>query len=283
MKKAVNLVRLMIGAALMAAAVNCIFAPMQMVVGGVTGLGITANRVLSQIEFREFPIWVYNLVLNVPLLIWAWRSKGLSFVGKTLVGVGFHTLFLWLIPEKAILDEDYLLSAIVGGAVGGLGVGYVFRAGGSTGGSDLLSALLAKRRPNAAPEILMWIDGAIVAIGCIVFGINRALYAVLAVFVITQVSDRVLEGFCFAKTVFIVTDKPEKISQAVLSQVQRGVSAWKVQGMYTGTEKTLLMCVVAKRELGKLQEVITDNDSEAFVMIQNSSKAMGKGFIQIDQ
>lgn len=283
MKRVIRFCRLILGTALMAAAVNCVFSPMHMVVGGVTGIGITANHVLAELQWKEIPLWLYNLALNVPLVIWAWRSKGAGFVAKTMVGILLHTLFLWLIPEKPILEEDFLLSTIVGGVLMGLGIGQVFRASASTGGSDLLSMLLTKPGRGTAPDMLLWIDGSIVAIGCVAFGLNRALYAVMAVYIVTKLSDGVLEGFSFAKSVFIITNRPEAISKEILEHVQRGVSAWAIRGMYTGQERTLLMCVVEKRELGLLQEVIAENDPEAFVLIQNSGKAVGRGFIEIEQ
>ncbi len=283
MKKAIKFFRLVIGAALMATAVNLVFSPMHMVVGGVTGIGITANRILQEIGWKEIPLWVYNLAFNIPLVLWAWRSKGLTFVGKTIVGIGLHTFFLWLIPERAILEEDYFLAAIVGGVISGLGIGQVFRASASTGGSDLLSVLLTKPGRGNAPDMLMWIDGTIVAMGCVAFGLNTALYSVMAVYIITKLSDGVLEGFNYAKTVYVVTNHAEGISKCILENVNRGVSSWSIKGMYTGEERTMLMCIVEKRELGLLREVIAEHDPAAFILIQQSGKAVGKGFVESEQ
>ncbi len=268
----------------MAAAVNCVFSPMNMVVGGVTGIGITVNHVFEVYGWKTVPLGVFNIVANVPLLLWAWRRLGKGFVGRTLIGTVLLSLFLILIPEKSILqEEDYLLATVVGGTLSGIGIGCVFRGGGSTGGSDLLSLLLAGGKSSRATAILLWIDGIIVAGGCAVFGTNATLYAVFAVILISKLSDGVLTGFRNAKAVTIISEKHESIAKDILMQMERGVTGWNTQGMYTKKEGKTLLCVVSGREVTRLMDIIREKDSAAFVLIQDASKVLGSGFIENEQ
>lgn len=275
---------LVCGTALMALAVNCIFEPMELVTGGLTGLGIILNHILEHLGLWKVPLWLVSLVGNVPLLIWAYVQRGKSLLGGTLMGTLLHTFFLYIIPPMQLLDGDYLLSAAAGGIFMGLGIGLVFSAHASTGGSDLLSILLAgKDNPNAAPGILMFLDGAVVAASVFVLGVNIALYSLLVVVIFSKVSDAVLEGMHFAKAIYIMSDRADEISDALLRQIDRGVTEFHSRGMYTRREGATVFCVIARRELTKLLATVREIDPGAFVVIQDVRSVRGEGFIENPQ
>lgn len=265
----------------MAVSVRCIFEPMELVTGGFTGIGIMLNRILTTMEMGKVPLWVVTLVGNVPLLIWAYLQRGPALIKGTILGTIFNTFFLYIIPNFTIIEEDYLLSSAAGGIIMGLGIGLVFAAGGSTGGSDLLSILLAgKGNPNAAPGILLFLDGAVVLASIFVLGVNIALYSLFVVWMFSKVSDAVMEGMHFAKAVYIMSEHADKISAVLLKELDRGVTEFHSRGMYTEKEGNTVYCVVAKRELTKMLRLIREIDEKAFVVIQDVRSVRGEGFIE---
>lgn len=276
-----KLIFLIIGTGLMALSVRCIFEPMELVTGGFTGMGIMLNRILGTLGFRKVPLWVISFAGNVPLLIWAYFQRGRSLISGTLLGTAFHTFFLYIIPNFPIIEEDYLLSSAAGGIIMGVGIGLVFSVGGSTGGSDLLSILLAgKNNPNGAPGILMVLDGAVVLASIFVLGVNIALYSLFIVWMFSKVSDAVMEGMHFAKAVYVMSDYAEEISGVLLKELDRGVTVFHSRGMYTGKEGKTIYCVVAKREVSKMLGMIRAIDEKAFIVIQDVRSVRGEGFIE---
>ena len=279
-----RLLFLVVGTALMAMSVTCIFEPMELVTGGLTGVGILLNHVLERFGLWTVPLWLVSLIGNLPLLTWAYFQRGAKALGGVLLGTVLHTFFLLVLPPFRLLDGDYLLSAAAGGILMGVGIGLVFSARSSTGGSDLLSLLIAgKDNPNAAPGILMLLDGAVVAASAFVLGINAALYSIFAVVVFSKVSDTVLEGLHFAKAVYIMSDRADEISEALLHQIDRGVTQFHSRGMYTRREGATVFCVIARRELSRLLAAVRQIDPHAFVVIQDVRSVRGEGFIENPQ
>lgn len=275
---------LVCGTALMALSVNCIFEPMELVTGGLTGVGIILNHILEHFGLWTVPLWLVSLIGNLPLLIWAYVQRGKKLLGATLLGTMLHTFFLYAIPSFPLLEDDYLLASAAGGIFMGLGIGLVFAAHASTGGSDLLSLLIAgKDNPNAAPGILMLLDGTVVAASALLLGLNIALYSLFVVVIFSKVSDAVLEGLHFAKAVYIMSDRADEISDALLRQIDRGVTEFHSRGMYTRKEGATVFCVVARREMTKLLAAVREIDPRAFVVIQDVRSVRGEGFIENPQ
>ncbi len=275
-----NSVILIAGTGLMAASVNCVFEPMQLVTGGVTGLGIILKETTRSIVGGEgIPIWVTNLVCNIPLFIVANYTLGKRFLKRGLISAIIFTVFLGVIPITDLPTQDRLLNTILGAVLMGLGLGLVFAVGSTTGGMDLLAVLLQRRfRHLSEAQILAVVDGGIVVVGALIFGLEHALYALVAIFVVTRVSDGIMNGLKFAKVGYVISDKAAEISRRFMKEADRGVTGIEVIGMHTGKRRTMLMCAVSRKEIVELKEIVFEIDPHAFVIITNASEAVGEGF-----
>lgn len=268
------------GTVLMAAAVNLVYEPMNMVTGGFSGIGILVKE-LGRNRFT-IPVWLTNAVLNLPLFIVAGRCLGRRFILNTLYGAVAFTAALSLIPVAPLMEEDFILAALTGGILTGTGIGLVLMTGSSTGGADLLSTLLHEKFPILrVSQYLVAVDSVIVLSGALSFGVRSALYAVIAVFVAGRMMDLVLEGGHAAKLVYIVTDKAGLISDEIMKKLERGVTSIVVTGMYTKKQREMLFTVVSRRELGALTDMVKMADKEAFMIIEDAAEVRGEGFIKV--
>ena len=277
-----NIIFILIGTFLMSMAVNMIYDPMHMVTGGVAGLAIMVKYLTSGIIFTDgIPVWLTTLTLNIPLYLISWKVFGTRYICKSVIGTASYTFFMYLLPVEPMFEADILLSAIFGGVLTGLGLGLVFLAQGTTGGTDMLGILIHYKKPYiSVPRLLLVIDGIIVISGAGLFGLNMALYAVIAVFVVTKVSDGILEGLKFAKMAFIVSDKYQEISDKILAELDRGVTGLEGEGMYSHNGKKMLFCVVSQKEIVTLIDLVYSVDPKAFVTINDAREVWGEGYAQ---
>ena len=271
---------IIIGTALMATAITSCFDAAGMVTGGFSGIAIIVKAGTKGLYGNGVPLWVTNLVLNVPVFILAAKIKGFSFVKKALMGDISLTVWLAVLPAWK-LSEDIFLAALYGGILQGVGIGLVFLGGGTTGGTDLLAAIIQKYMKHySIAQIMQFVDGAVVVAGMYVFGVERALYAIIAVYLVTKVSDGIIEGLKFSKAVYIITDKPDEVSRMVMEDIDRGITGIRAKGMYSGNDKLMLFCVVGKKELVHLKEMIDEIDPKAFVIVGDAREVHGEGFIE---
>lgn len=275
---------IIIGTFLMAASVNLVYDPLDMVTGGVTGLAIVIKKITSVWIKGGVPIWLTNLLLNIPLFLAAWLVRGKTFLKNTFFATISLTVALYIVPTFDIVYQDYLLAAVFGGVLGGIGLGLVFMTLSSTGGTDLLAMVLHKFMPYyTVPQILTVIDGLIVFAGVISFGLTKALYAIIAVYITTKVSDSLLEGLKFAKMAYIISDHYEEIAQMILKDLDRGVTGISATGMYSNKEKKMLFCVVSKKEIVELTDIVAKIDPKAFIIVSDAREVMGEGFREYRQ
>ena len=267
----------------MAVAVNMVYEPMDMVTGGFSGLAIIILDLSRKVWSGGIPLWLTNACLNIPLFIAGWFIKGHNFIKKTLFGTISFTIALYIVPSIDIIN-DYLLAAVFGGAVSGIGLGLVFSTSTSTGGTDLLGILFQNRLKHySIAQLLFIIDGVIVLLGAMVFGLNAALYAVIAVFINSKVVDTIIEGIRFAKLAFVISDHYSEISDEILNRLRRGATALSATGMYSNKEKKVLMCAVSKKEIVKITAIVQKIDPHAFLIITDAREVMGEGFIEYRQ
>ena len=273
----VDMILMVVGTGLMGLAIQCIYDPVGLVTGGFTGVAIIAKYLTN----GAVPLWLTNLVLNVPLFFLAALIKGRKFVARTAVATVLLSAWLYVIPLWDLAEGDYVLSAIFGGVICGIGMGLVLLARATTGGTDMLAALIQhKLRHYTIMQIICVIDGIIVAVGIYSFGIKAALYAIVAIYVTSKVSDALMEGMKYSKAVFIVSDKYKEISDAIMSQMDRGVTGLNAVGMYSGDEKCMLYCVVSKKEIVVLKDMILNIDNNAFVIVTDAREVVGEGFLE---
>jgi len=270
-----------LGALLMALSVNLIYEPMELVTGGVAGLAIVVKDWTDGLIDGGIPVWLVTVLCNIPMFLIALKIRGYKFLLSTLFGTCVYVLGMMIIPIVDFGIDDYLLGSIIGAVLGGAGIGLVFSVQGSTGGTDLVAYILQhKNRHMSIPQLLIFVDGAIIIIGALTFGLGNALYALIAVFLSSKVSDSILEGLKFAKMAYIISDYHQEIADAILKQLDRGVTGISATGMYSNKDKKMLFCVVSRKEIVKIIEIAQRIDSRAFVIISDVREVMGEGFIE---
>jgi len=273
-----------LGTALLAFAINQIFAPANMVTGGVSGLAIVLEEAIWRSAEIRIPIWALNAALNVPLFSMGFATLGWNAMKRSLAGTIFLTVFLAVIPEQGLGLGDSLLTAVFGGVISGAGTGLIFSANGSTGGTDLLALVLTKRfRSMKVTQLLLIIDGGIVLVGAWMFGLITALYTVIAIYTVSVVSDRVLKGFYDAMAVYVISEKNREIAEKIMESLERGVTKMSVIGAWSGESKEMLFCVIGKRQLPQVKDIIMENDENAFVVVAEANEVLGEGFRKISE
>lgn len=272
------------GTVCMALAVNIVYEPLGMVTGGISGLSIILRRLAGVRLGAAVPVWLFNLLLNIPIFLVALRIKGKRYMKMTLFANLCFTVALFLIPVSALHQKDFVLAAAVGGVLTGMGLGLVFSRGYSTGGTDLLGAVIHHFFPYyPVGQILFALDCVIIAAGACVFGVRPAAYAALAVYLTTHLMDTIVAGGNSAKLAYIISDHYEEIGRTILSQVGRGITVLDGTGMYTGKAKKTLMCVVDRKQISSVCHIARNVDKKAFVIISDIREVQGEGFVEKPQ
>lgn len=270
-----DLVYSLLGSALVALAVAVFTVPNDIAPGGVSGLA-TALAAISPIS-----VGVWTLLLNVPLLLAAWRLLGLRPLAFTLLATVllsvFIDLFGVLLPGYT---NNVLLAAVAGGVLSGLGVGVLFLRGISTGGTDLAALLLKKPFPNVPNGImLLVIDALVVAIAVVVFrDIEVALYSAITIYLASKVIDALAEGVDYAKVIYIITERGEEISRVLNERTDRGTTLLSAMGGYTGKNKHMVVTVTRRNVLAQTLRLIRQTDPAAFTFVTDSTEVHGEGF-----
>lgn len=276
-------VYIVVGTGIVSFAIKCIYEPNSLVVGGFSGLAIIIKSLTDGIIPGGVPLWFTNIALNLPVFLAALKVKGRNFIGKTLFSTIMVSFWLGVIPSVSFIENNILLAAIFGGALQGVGMGLVFLTKATTGGTDMVGAIIQNYlRQFSVAKIMMVIDAVIVIAGGYVFGIERALYAIITIVVVNRIADAIIEGIKFAKAAYIITDKYEEVSHAIMHKVDRGLTGIYAKGMYTGTDRYLLFCVVTKKELVQLKELVGKIDENAFIIVSDAREVMGEGFFPVE-
>lgn len=254
--------------------------PHNIAAGGISGLGIIIHH------FTGFPVGLVFWVLNLPLLILGFFYLGRwSFVARTLVSATIFSMctdllihFLPIIYPQFPLTNDLLLNTIYGGIVGGIGGGFIYRAGGTMGGTGIIGRVIQNKTGKPLSQVYFYTDGFIIALAGIVFGWEIALYAFLVLFLNGMASDYTLEGPSSTRTATIITNEPQVVAAALFESLQRGVSYWEITGAFTGEKRYLVFCTVSRPQVNDLKHAVAQADPNAFVTIGVSHDALGFGF-----
>lgn len=268
------------GTGLLAFAIKCIFDQVGLVTGGFTGIAILLKSVTGFFYEGGIPLWFANLALNVPFFIIALKLKGKRFIGRTMFATVLLSVWLYLIPDMDFAAGDYILAAIFGGVLVGTAMGMILWANATTGGTEMVAVLLQGwLRHYSVAQIMQVLDGMIVLVGLYVFGLRPSMYAIVAIFISSKVMDTILEGMKFSKAAYIVTDFYEEIAKQIMEELERGVTGLEAQGMYSGSKKCVLYCVVSKKEIVSLKELVRRIDENAFVVVGDVREVLGEGFL----
>ncbi|MCH5332405.1 MAG: YitT family protein [Agathobacter sp.] len=273
-----------LGSGLMALAISSIYDQIGLITGGFSGISILVRNLTEGIISGGVPLWLSNLLLNLPVFVLAYRKFGGRYVGKSIFGTVMLSVWLYLIPPMDLTEGDFLLAALFGGVISGAGIGLVLRAGATTGGTDLVASLVhARLRHYSVVQIMQVIDAVIVLAGLYVFGLRPTLYAVVVIFVIMRVSDFILEGFKHSKAALIITERHEEVAQRLMKELDRGVTGLTARGMYTHRSECVLYCVVSRKEIVRVKDIVDEMDPNAFVIVSDVREVLGEGFLKYRQ
>ncbi|OIQ58727.1 hypothetical protein MOTE_17190 [Moorella thermoacetica] len=247
--------------------------PNRIAAGGVSGLATVLHYVFG------WPVGLTMLVLNIPLFLAGLKVLGLEFGLKTLYGTIIlsaftDTLAFWLHAPTS----NTLLASLYGGLLSGVGMGIVFRSGGSTGGTDLAALLFRHYLHISAGMGLLMVDALVISLAGLVFNVELALYALVALFLTSRAIDAIQEGGGYARAALIISDKAEEIARRVLAELDRGVTGLAGRGFYTRREREVLLVVVQRAEVSRLKDLVASIDPEAFVIVSNVHEVLGEGF-----
>jgi uncharacterized membrane-anchored protein YitT (DUF2179 family) len=257
--------------------------PYDIAAGGVSGIGIIVNH------FTGFSVAAFYLLVNLPLfLLGFFTLGGWRFLLNTVIAVLLFSAatealqrYLPTMLGSAPITADPLLSAIFAGLIGGIGEGFVFAAGATLGGTGILGRILQIRTGFPLSQLYLWVDGAIVITAGFVFGWELALYAILTLLLHGLAADYALEGPSRARNAIIITTERERMTHALMTRLDRGVSHWEVTGGYTGEPRTVIFCTIYRPQVNDLKRVVGEVDPHAFVSIGITQEVLGSGFTRI--
>ncbi|MCI7369001.1 MAG: YitT family protein [Firmicutes bacterium] len=275
--KAITIKYLMIivGSALFAAGFQFFLYPNSIIVGGVSGIAMIINLL------TKLPVGLLTIVLNIPLFIIAWRYFGTDFIVGSLVGMLLSSVFVDLFALLSISPtNDMLLACIIGGAVKGLGLGIVYYAGATTGGTDIIAKFIRLKFPylNFGTVVLITDCFIIVAFAAIFNKVESAMYAVITMFVVSKVVDLVLYGIDNSSVCYIISEKSDQLVTDITDRLHRGVTILEGEGAYSHKNKQVLLCVVKRTQIADIRKMIKSIDENAFFIITDAKNVFGKGF-----
>lgn len=273
-KPTTRIMTLALGSLVCSVAINGFLRPLGLISSGITGISIILNHISS------INIGLIVFTLNIPLFILAYFKLKREFVIYSLVNMIMFSTMLGLTGNvyKYIGVDNVMLSALVGGALNGIGMGITFRGRGSQGGIDILGAIIRKNWEISIGSALMLIDLAIIATGGYVFGIESFLYTLTALYIGYQFLDKVQATFDSKKSVMIISHKPKEIGTALMQEMNRAITYLKGEGGYTGNEKNIIYTIVNPREIPKIKKIVNEHDPNAFISVFETNEVRGYRF-----
>lgn len=254
--------------------------PANIAPGGVSGISLMIKYLWN------LPIGVMNIVMNIPLLCLSYR-----YLGKQLTIHSLRTILISSVVLDGVVTPffpqytgDRMLGTIYGGVLLGTALGLIFSRGGTTGGTDIISYLLERRYPHIPiGQLMMMMDGIIIGISVFVFqDLEAALFAVITLFCQTKVINGLVYGRDKGTVVSIISKKSKEIKDAILKDLERGVTILKGQGAYSGEDRDMLYCVVRIQEFPAVKKLVYEIDEKAFLIVQEATKVHGEGFKKLE-
>ena len=268
-----ELIEFIIGCFLVALAFNLFMSPNNLVAGGVSGFSLILKHF-----FGLNPSTIISIA-NVFLIILSFLVLGKEKTKATILGSILFPVFVSLTEHLSAYisfkESEMILIAVFGGALQGLGAGLIFRAGYSTGGTDILNMIISKVFKMSLGNSMFFTDGTIIVIGAFVFGFNHLMYSLIILYLISTITDKVVLGISDSKAFYIITSKEKEVKEFVINELKHGVTEFKARGGYNSENQTVLMSVVPTREYYKLKEGIHNIDKDAFFVAMDSYEVKG--------
>lgn len=263
-----------IGSAIMAFGISSFLLPNQLSSGGFAGIATITYYLLG------IPMGIMNFILNVPLFVFAGYKIGKEFFVKSIVGTISLSIFIDIFDKYPAITTDRLLACIYGGVIIGIGTAIILKVGSSTGGTELIANIIKAYNPNISiSRYLTMIDIAVIALNVIVFRkVEIGLYSAIAIYLYGQLIDIIFEGVYYTKLLFIISDKNEEISNVIEKEVKRGVTGLYGKGMYSDTDKLVLICAASRGDVAKIKSFAKEIDPKCFIVVANAREVLGEGF-----
>ncbi len=276
-----DIILLAIGAYIISFGTNMFLLPYKMTTGGASGIATIMYYIAN------IPMGVTILIVNLPLFLFAIIKLGKVFTIKTIISTVLLSVFLEVFKYDQIIAKnsvDLLIACIFGGLICGIGLSLTFKAGASSGGSDLLAQLIYKLTSvQSLSQVLLAIELVIISAVIVVFqDLNIGLYSIISMFISTKVIDIVFEGVNNTKVATIITKKTDAVVEPILTELKRGATITNSIGAHTGEENTTITCIITRSQIAKLKQIIRENDSNAILYIYTVNEAIGKGFKNIE-
>ena len=263
-----------LGCLIAACSINLFVVPSHLLTGGVTGIAMIVYYL------ADLPIGLQTLIYNLPLLIMSYKLLGKNYTLDVIIGT---VVFALCLDATRFLNayapaDDLMLASIYGGIFNGIGYGLVFRMNGSTGGFDILGAIIKKYYSMNMGTVIFAFNCVIVSISGFLFGIEPAMFTLICMYTNSIVTDKVIAGLNRRKAVLIVSEQSKEIADGIMNELKRGVTFLHGAGAFTGNEKNIVMVVVSLTQIAKLKIVVNAIDRNAFMIIMSASEVMGRGF-----
>lgn len=262
------------GCLISSSSINLFLVPNQLLSGGVSGIAIIFYYLFG------LPIGVQMLVMNMPLLFAAYKTLGKTYTVDVIFGTVLFSICIdamQFLSTYRVLD-DPMLAAIYGGVFNGIGYGIIFRANGSSGGLDIVAAIVKKYYSLNMGGVIFGFNCIIMALAAILFGIKLAMFTLISMFVSSMLTDKVIAGFNNKKTFIIISNQTAAIAEGIISEVGRGVTFLKGEGAFTHQKKDVLFVVANLMQMGKIKLIVDSIDPLAFMIVQDANEVMGRGF-----
>ena len=267
---------MIIGCLVASCSINLFIVPSHLLTGGATGIAIIVYYLTG------FPIGIQTFIYNIPLLFASYKLLGRQYTIDIIIGT---FIFSTCLDAMRFLNayapvDDLMLAAIFGGVFNGIGYGIVFRMNGSTGGFDILGAIIKKYYSMNMGAAIFGFNCIVVSIAGFMFGIAPAMFTLICMYVNSQVTDKVSAGFNRKKAILIVSDKSREIADEIINVVGRGVTFLHGQGAFTKREKEVILVVVSLTQIAKIKLITHSIDEHAFLLIMSANEVMGRGFTE---
>ncbi len=274
LSKIKNILTVLLGTFAVAIALDAFLAPGNIAPGGISGLAIVVNYLVN------IPLGILIFAFNIPIFLWGMRHFDKKFLLYSLCGMFLLSGLTDLLAFIPRVTDDLLLSAIYGGALLGLGIGMVFSAGCTTGGTDIVAQILKKKFPSVSVgRFVLFIDAFIVVLAGIIFAKWEVmLYSGIAIYISTLLIDIIVEGGDAAKSVYIISDHSAQIAKQISLRLVRGTTLLHGSSFYSNEPKEVLLCVVKKHQISAIKAIIRETDPSAFVIFTDARQVVGRGF-----
>ena len=273
-KMSIEIIGTIIGSAVMAFGISLFLLPNHLSSGGFSGIATITYYLL------HIPMGAVTFILNVPLFLFAGYKIGKEFFVKSIIGTTSLSIFIDIMDKYPPVTTDRFLACIYGGVIIGIGTAIILKVGSSTGGTELITNLIKTYNSHITmSNYLMILDMIIIGLNVLFFKeIEIGLYSVIAIYLYGQLVDIIFEGVYYTKLLFIISDKNEEISDAITTDIKRGITGLYGKGMYSKKDKMVLICAASIGDIAKIKILAKQIDEKCFIIVANAREVLGKGF-----